>query len=146
MAEAHITHTLKDKAHDLQRLIMSYEESLEKARRELAVIVSAIAIFETEGGVPIEFVDGIGVRNLFKRGEVWTIARKALEGAPDGLSTRQLANTCLTEKGYNADDPALRRAMVADIIVIMRKRQRRREVVRQEERKGSVVWVLVPAA
>ena len=45
MADPRVLSALEDEAHKMRSAIVSYEEHLERTRRELAVITAKIAIF-----------------------------------------------------------------------------------------------------
>ena len=124
MADPLIISSLEDKLHELRASIVTYEERLEQARQELAVMTAALTIFARDGG-RITDTRPATVRNLFKRGEVLTICLKALESLPDGLSTRDLGIACLTARGFNHEDPVLLRAMVGLLSNTLKKAVRR---------------------
>ena len=139
MADPLILSTLEDKLHELRASIVTYEERLEQARQELAVMTAALTIFARDGG-RITDTRPATVRNLFKRGEVITICRKALANAPEGLTTRDLGIACLVARGFNQDDPVLLRAMVGLLSNTLKKAVRRGDLVKVGEDGRKVVW------
>lgn len=90
MAEMQILTTLKRKRDDIERTITAYEGKIAACRRDLAHVIGVLALFEASGE-PSELGAHVSIVRLFKRGEVFAICRKALEAAPDGLDTRELA-------------------------------------------------------
>lgn len=139
MADPLIISTLEDKLHELRASIVTYEERLEQARQELAVMTTALTIFQRDGG-RITDTRPATVRNLFKRGEVIGIARKALADTPEGLTTRELGVCCLMARGFNQDDPVLLRAMVGLLSNTLKKAVRRGEMIKVVEDGRKAVW------
>ncbi len=139
MADPLILSTLEDKLHELRASIVTYEERLEQARQELAVMTAALTIFQRDGG---RFTDTrpASIRNLYKRGEALAICRKALASAPDGLTTRELGIACLAARGFNQDDPVLLRAMVGLLSNSLVKAVRRKDMVKIGADRRKATW------
>ncbi len=55
---------LTNKIHEVERLILSYEDELRKAQQDLVILKSAFAIFQLEGDKPIKFAGGVGLCDL----------------------------------------------------------------------------------
>ena len=140
MADPHVLSALQDKAHELRSAIVSYEEHLERTRRELAVITATIAIFE-RGGVASTDGRPAHVRNLFKRGEPLVLCKAALAEAPAGMTTRALAVACLAARGFDGGDPVLVRAMVGVFINTLKKAVRRGELALAETGRREAGWI-----
>lgn len=80
---------------------------LEQARANLAHIDAAIAISASDDGKPVRpYVD---IHRLFKRGELATISRTALQSGPG--HTRELAQAVMAAKGLDAGDKILAKAV-----------------------------------
>jgi hypothetical protein len=102
MAEQHIVTTLRDKQRAIQSAIANYERELGKARRDLANVNAVLAMYARDEN-PKCTAANVSVAMVFKRGEIFAICRKALEAAPEGLDTRQLAAIVLRERGLDAN-------------------------------------------
>lgn len=139
-ADPHVIASLQDKAHSLRAAIVSYEEHLDRSRKELAIVTATITIFQRDAG-RITDTRPASVRNLFKRGEVIALCREALAGSPDGLSTRDLAVACLRARDFDHDDPVLVRAMVGLLSNTLKKAVRRKEMTKGGEARKPV-WQL----
>jgi hypothetical protein len=84
----------------------------------------------------------MSIAKLFKRGEIWGYCKKALERAPDGLDTRELALVVIRAKGMDAADAVLRNALAAAIIGILPMRAKRGQLVKGPRRHGVILWRL----
>ena len=139
MAESHVTFALKDKAHELRQAIVTYEELLERTRKELAVVTATLTLFQrTDHRTTID--QPAHIRNLFKRGEPLSICKAALSVEPDGLTTRQLAVCCLAAREFDHEDPVLVRAMVGVLSNTLKKAVRRGVIAKGEGRESAAVW------
>jgi hypothetical protein len=58
----------------------------------------------------------MGVHRLFKRGEIWSIVKPALEAAPAGLDTRELAAAVVQAKGLDVNDRVFRSTVALSIV------------------------------
>lgn len=141
MADPPVLYALKDKIYELRQAIVSYEDMLERSRKELAVMTAAVTIFHRDGG-RIGDSRPANARNLFKRGEVGQICRAALSVEPDGMTTRDLAVACLAAREFDHEDPVLVRAMVGLISNTLKKAVRRRELVCVQLGQRTVKWRL----
>ena len=90
MAQSLTIASLQMKAQELQRQVIAYEDALEKVRHDLAIISQAIRICERGQNAPEHFAPHLSLRNFFATGEMLKLTLKALEGAPEGLSNREL--------------------------------------------------------
>lgn len=79
---------------------------------------------------------------VFARGEIFAICKKALDAAPDGLDTRQLAVILLQAKGLDADDHIMRRNVAYNIVQIMGNRLKRGSVASNGKQNGVRMWRL----
>ncbi len=131
--------TLKRKRDDIERTITAYEGKIAACRRDLAHVIGVLALFEASGE-PSELGAHVSIVRLFKRGEVFAICRKALEAAPDGLDTRELALAVIRAKGLDEADAVMRKAVALSIINVMYGQERRMKVVSAGKRRGVRVW------
>ena len=141
MAESNILNSLRNKRDDIERSITAYEGNLDSARRDLAHVLATLSIFEASGE-PKDMGAYVSITRMFRRGETYTICRKALEAAPEGLDTRQLALAVMREKGLDERDAVIRKALALSVVHIMRMRWKRGLVRLIGKRAGVSVWTL----
>ena len=84
----------------------------------------------------------MNLNRLFARGELPMLCNDALEAAPDGLSTRQLALIVIDAKGLDARDRHLRTSIAYRLVQVMRRQEKQRRVKRIGKRDGAIVWRL----
>jgi hypothetical protein len=128
MAEQLILTTLRTKRASIERRIKAIEESLAQARHDLAHVYATYRLFELGEGDPDEpFRNGryMGVSRLFGRRELLQTCREALEKAPNGVNTRELAILAIKSRGMDPNDKELRCAVVMSLINAMRYGARR---------------------
>lgn len=140
MAESLLIAALQTKAQELQRQVVTYEDALEKVRHDLAIIAGPIRICERGENVPEHFAPHLSLRNFFSRGEMLALSLKALEDAPEGLSNRDLAVILLRDKGFDHNDPVLRRTLTHKLAADLGKQARRGKVAKAGMREGSAVY------
>ena len=143
MAESNILNSLRNKRDDIERAIVAYEAKLAACRRDLSHIIATLVVFEASGD-PLEMGAHVSIARLFKRGEAYTICRKALEASPAGLDTRQLALAVMRSKGLDEGDAVIRKAIALTIVHVMRMRWKRGLIRNLGRRKGVSVWTLTP--
>jgi len=75
MADPHVISALKRKRHEIEQAIASYEKRTKLARKDLAHVNASIRLFEV-GDEPQQFPAYIDIHRLFKRGEIWSYAKR----------------------------------------------------------------------
>ena len=141
MAESQVVTTLRDKQRAIQGAITSYERALEAARRDLANVNAVLAMYGRETD-PEGWHAHMSVAKVFARGEIFSICKKALDAAPGGLDTRQLAVIILQAKGLDDNDRIMRRNVAYNIVQIMGNRLKRGSISSSGKRNGVRVWRL----
>ncbi len=144
MAEPQIVNTLRSKRDELERIIGSYEKSIEAARRDLSHVNATLQLFE-RGADPKAYPTRMGIIRVFKRGEIFGLCKAALADSPEGLDTRELALAVIRSKGMDAGDAVLRKAIAYSIINVMRQQFRRGRVWDSGKRNGVRIWCLAPS-
>lgn len=139
MADPHILTTLRRKRDETEAAIRAYEKKAEALRRDLAHVNATLRLFELNGAHEV-FPVHMDLTRLFKRGEVFAICKQALEAAPDGLDTRELALAVIRAKGMDEADAVLRKAINYRIVQAMRMQEMRGRVSGAGRRKGVRVW------
>lgn len=76
---------------------------------------------------------------FFKKGEIADICVRHL-GVDNALTTRELAERVMAERGLDISDTALRNSVVFKVVQALRHAKRRKLVRMIEKRKGMGVW------
>lgn len=139
MADPQIVNTLRSKRDEIERAIKAYEKHIADARADLSHINATLRLFEV-GGEQTQFPVHMGLARLFKRGELFALCKAALESAPEGLDTRQLALSVVRAKGLDATDKVLRQSVAYSIVNVMRRQAGRGTVIMGDKRRGVRVW------
>ena len=137
MAESFIHKNLADKRKQIQAYIGSLEQDLEQARRDLSAIVATERVFQARGPNVTAYMH---LAHVFPRHELPKLARTALEAAPDGMSTVQVAAHVIAAKGLDTTDKRLRKAIGYKIVQLLRQWEKRRKVERAGKVGTAVVW------
>ena len=139
MADPQIVTTLNTKQAELQGLIAFYEAKAEEARVDLAHVNAVIRLYET-GVAPTQFPVHMNMHRLFKRGDLWKLARQALEASQAPLTTREIAEHVIRERGLDQRDKALRKAITYKLVQALTMQWKRGAVVSEGKRDGVRVW------
>ena len=140
MADPQIVVTLQTKRDYIERVIATYEDKIEAAKRDLSHVNATLAMFQNpDGRTAADFPAYMDTLRLFRRGEIVTICKAALasEGA---LDTRELALRVMAAKGLDAKDAVLRRSIAFRIVQAMRLQAKRHKMAAMPKRKGIRVW------
>lgn len=143
MTDPQIVTTLRRKRDEMEAAIRAYEKKTEALRRDLAHVNATLRMFELNGEHEV-FPVHMDLTRLFKRGEVFRICREALESAPEGLDTRELALAVIRAKGMDEGDAVLRKAINYRIVQAMRMQELRGRVFGNGKRKGVRIWRVIP--
>lgn len=138
MAEIRTVTTLRAKRAEIESAIAQYERKLAQARADLASITASITIFEAPGD-PEDMPRYVDVHRLYKRGELWTICKAALE-AEGPLDTRELAVRVIRAKGLDEGDHVLRVNIAYRCVQALRMQAKRGKVAAAGKQKGAWVW------
>ncbi len=106
MSESLLSENLADKRKQIQAYIGSLEADLEQARRDLSAIVATERVFQARGPNVTAYMH---LAHVFPRHELPKLAKAALEAAPDGLSTVQVAAHVIAAKGLDTTESACAR-------------------------------------
>lgn len=139
MAEPQIVTTLRNKAGQVENYIANMEGKIAAARADLAHIRATLALFEANSDTP-QYPVHMGVSRLFKRGEMWRLVEPALNAAPQGLDTRELAQVVIRAKGLDPHDKVFRGTVTLALIHVLRMRHKRGKIRDAGKRKGVRMW------
>lgn len=139
MADPQIVTTLRRKRDEIERAIAAYEKKIELARIDLASVNATLRLFEQDADPESRvYLDTL---RLFRRGEIVTICKKALEREGE-LDTRELALRVVNAKKLDVADQVLRVSITYRIVQAMRLQWKRGTVESQKKRNGARVWRL----
>ena len=140
MADVQIILKLTAERHRIEGYIESLEGKIADAKRDLIHVNATIRLFQIQDD-PKQFPAHMGLFRLFKRGECFALCQKALEAAPDGLDTRELAVYCVKAKGMDAGDKVLRNAVCKLLVKLLTLRELRGQITGAGKRKGVRLWI-----
>lgn len=136
MAELLIVQTLTEKRAEILGRIRAYEAQIAQARHDLAHVNATIELFAAPERQRARYMVSHG---FFKKGEIADICVRHLD--VDGeMSTRELAERVMAERGLDISDAALRNSVVFKVVQALRHARRRKLVRMVEKRKGMCIW------
>lgn len=139
MAEPHIVSTLRRKVAELQDAIAYYEGKAEEARTDLAHVSATLRLYEVDGKT-LQFPAHASISRLFKRGELVSLARKALAVSGQSMTTRELAAFVVAERGYDTADKRLASAIAYRLVQALNLAHKRGTVGSAGKRGNVRVW------
>jgi hypothetical protein len=139
MTEPQIVNTLRTKRSEVEKAIKAYEREVEKLKLDLAHISATLAMFETDA-IKSDFRVPMSIARIFRKGEAFGLCKKALEAAPDGLDTRELAVIVMEAKGLDTSDKVMRKAVALSLVNVLGMRHKRGHIGAGGMRKGVRVW------
>lgn len=140
MAEIRTVTTLIYKRDEIERSIVAYEAALAQARADLAGLNATIAHFQRTDDKS-EVTPYFDLHRLFKRGEMFVIAKAAME-AEGELTTIELAQRIIDAKGFDTGNHVLRKAVAFRLVHALRLALRAGKLADAGKRKGVRVWKL----
>jgi hypothetical protein len=136
MADTLVVQTLRDKRAEILGRISAYEAQIAQAKHDLAHVNATIRLFTEPEKQRARYLVSHG---FFKKGEIADICAHHL-GVDGELTTRELAERVMAERGLDATDGTLRNSVVFKVVQALRHAKRRRLVRMVEKQKGMCVW------
>jgi hypothetical protein len=136
MAELLIVQTLTEKRAEILGRIRAYEAQIAEAKHDLTHVNATIELFASPERQRARYMVSHG---FFKKGEIADICTGHL-GFEGELTTRELAERVMAERGLDSSDTALRNSVVFKVVQALRHAKRRKLVRMAEKRKGMCVW------
>jgi hypothetical protein len=136
MPDPLVVQTLSEKRAEILGRIAAYEAQIAQAKHDLAHVNATIRLFTEPEKQRARYLVSHG---FFKKGEVAEFCALHL-GASGEMTTRELAERVMVERGLDAADTALRNSVVFKVVQALRHAKRRRLVRMVEKRKGMCVW------
>jgi len=112
------------------------EAQIAQAKHDLAHINATIRLFTEPEKQRARYLVSHG---FFKKGEIADLCAHHL-GVDGELTTRELAERVMAERGLDATDATLRNSVVFKVVQALRHAKRRRLVRMVEKQKGMCVW------
>jgi hypothetical protein len=139
-----VLNTLKSKADKIAAYIASLEQEIERARSSLAHVNATIVLFEKPDADSVQpaLMD---VNRLFKRREVSTLCKEALQSGP--MDTRELALWIIRKKGFDENDRHLKKAVAFRVVQALCLQEKRGGPIKRLGKNANVVlWGLSNAS
>jgi hypothetical protein len=136
MSDPLVVQTLKDKRGEIHGRIAAYQAQIAQAKHDLAHINASIRLFTDPEHQRARYMVSHG---FFRKGEVADICVRHLKEEGE-LTTRDLAERVMVERGLDATDATLRNSVVFKTVQALRHAARRKLVRMVEKRKGICVW------
>lgn len=136
MTELLVVQTLTEKRAEILGRIRAYEAQIAQAKHDLAHVNATIELFAAPERQRARYIVSHG---FFKKGEIADICARHL-GVDGAMTTRELAERVMAERGLDSSDTALRNSVVFKVVQALRHARRRRLVRLVEKRKGMCVW------
>jgi len=136
MADMLVVQTLTEKRAEVLGQIKAYEAQIAAAKHDLAHVNATIELFAAPERQRVRYIVSHG---FFKKGEIADICVRHL-GVDAELTTRELAERVMAERGLDISDTALRNSVVFKVVQALRHAKRRKFVRMVEKRKGMCIW------
>ena len=136
MPEPLVVQTLTDKRAEILGRIRAYEAQIAQAKHDLAHVNATIELFAAPQRQRARYMVSHG---FFKKGEIADICVLHL-GVDGEMTTRDLAERVMAERGLYSSDVALRNSVVFKVVQAFRHARHRKLVRMLEKRKGMCVW------
>lgn len=136
MTELLVVQTLTEKRAEILGRIRAYEAQIAQAKHDLTHVNATIELFAAPERQRARYIVSHG---FFKKGEIADICARHL-GVDGAMTTRELAERVMAERGLDSSDTALRNSVVFKVVQALRHARRRRLVRLVEKRKGMCVW------
>jgi hypothetical protein len=136
MSDPLVVQTLSEKRAEILGRIAAYEAQIAQAKHDLAHVNATIRLFTEPEKQRARYLVSHG---FFKKGEIAEFCALHLEASGE-MTTRELAERVMVERGLDAADATLRNSVVFKVVQALRHAKRRRLVRMVEKRKGMCVW------
>jgi hypothetical protein len=141
MEEPLIIKALRDKRAEIHGQIAAYQAQIAQAKHDLAHVNATIGMFTD---IECQRTRYIVSHGFFKKGEIADLCVRHLRQDKE-LTTRDLAERVMCERGLDPKDTALRNSVVFKVVQSLRHAARRKIVVMLKKRKGMCIWAVGPA-
>jgi hypothetical protein len=144
MADPHVISALREKRALVAGLIERLERKLEQHRADLTHIDGVLRLFQPDRD-PDEIKPRRTYRRTryFARNELARLCMDMLRGAPDLITTDEIAAQVIAAKGFETADSTLRASIHDQLLTVLRS-ARKRGTVEQMGLGRGVRWKLAP--
>jgi multidrug resistance efflux pump len=136
MTDPLVVQTLRDTRAEILGRIAAYEAQIAQAKHDLAHVNATIRLFTEPEKQRARYLVSHG---FFKKGEIADICAQHLSVEGE-LTTRELAERVMAERGLDVTDATLRNSVVFKVVQALRHAKRRRLVRMLEKQKGMCIW------
>jgi len=138
MTKSRTVESLEVKRAQIAAAVAAYEAKLAQARKDLAHLTAAIAIFES-GGDRKAMTAYVNFSRLWKPRELLGHCMALLE-SEGPLSTRELASKVIVRCQMDTQDTVLAQTVANKIVYVMRAQEKRRAIRRAGIKDGACIW------
>lgn len=138
MGKSRTVESLQVKRDEIAWAVKAYEAKLDQARKDLAHVTAAIAIFEATGDRKAMLAYA-NFNGIWKPRELLALCLGFLE-TEGPLSTRDLAQRVLTASGMDTADKVLSKTVANKLVYVLRAQEKRGKVRRAGMRADVCVW------
>ena len=136
MLEPMVVQTLSEKRAEILGRIRAYKAQIAQANHDLAHVNATIEMFAAPEKQRVRYMVSQG---FFKKGEITDICVPHL-GMHGEMTTRELAERVMGERGLDIADTTLRDSVVFKVVRALRHAKPRELVRMVEKREGMRVW------
>ncbi len=141
MSDPQILNTLRTKRDEIERTIAYLEGKLKEARIDFSHVNAVMRLYEVGSDPTLQFPAHVDLNRLFRRGELVSLAKEALQSSASPMTTRELALAVAEAKGWDRDDKVLRSALAYRLVQALTMQAKRGKVLSPGKRGGVRVWV-----
>ena len=130
MTKSRTVESLQVKRAEIEWAVTAYQAKLDQARKDLAHVTAALAIFEATGDRKAMLAYA-NFNGIWKPRELLGLCLGFLE-LEGPLSTRDLAQRVLTASGMDAQDKVLAKTVANKLVYVLRAQEKRRAGMRAD--------------
>ena len=142
MADNQTLIQLRAKRDELQDAIVYLESKITEARADLLHVNAVLRLFELGPDATQQFPAHVNLSRMFNAGELVALSLAALAERGASMTTREIANYVVREKGWDQLDPILRRGVAHRLVHTLTKARKRGRIASPGHEKGVRVWEL----
>ena len=142
MAESTIVVSLRNKRDEMERAIDFMEAKIAELRANLVHVNAVLHLYEGEQGPEDRAPYRMKLGKAFAPGEFLSLSLAILRERGVPMTSGELADVIMAQKGWSASDLVLRRSVVKRLSEALAKAHRRKAIGSSGMLQGSRVWTL----
>ncbi|MGE7414130.1 hypothetical protein [Methylobacterium tarhaniae] len=142
MALPQVVTTLRAKRDEIEAHIAELRRQLAAAERDLSSVTAVLALYDLSPASQTRFPAYAHLNRLFAYGEMFKLAKQAITGAGNSLTTREIALAIIRMKGWDDQDAQLRKAVAYRLIQSLARAARQGRIHDAGRRKNVRMWSL----